>query len=106
MALLALAGVEHVAAVVLPMLVFFLGAGFNMPSGMAGALAPYPKAAGVASALLGFVQMVVGATAGLAVGRLHDGTTVPMALAICAAGWLALAAFVGLARAPAGDASR
>lgn len=98
MAVLAAAEVHSVAAVVLPMLVFFLGAGFNFPSGMGGALAPYPKNAGVASALLGFLQMVVGATAGLAVGRAHDGTPLPMALAICAAGWLALAAFWLLAK--------
>lgn len=98
MAVLALAGVHSAAAVVLPMLVFFLGAGFNMPSGMAGALAPYPKSAGVASALLGFLQMAIGAGAGFVVGRFHDGTPVPMALAICVAGWLAALAFVLRAR--------
>lgn len=104
MAVLALAGVHSVAAVVAPMLVFFLGAGFNMPSGMAGALAPYPKRAGVASALLGFLQMGIGAGAGFLVGRCHDGTPEPMALSISAAGWLAALAFVFLARGRAGRA--
>jgi DHA1 family bicyclomycin/chloramphenicol resistance-like MFS transporter len=69
-----------------------------MPSGMAGALAPYPKSAGVASALLGFLQMTIGAAAGFVVGRMHDGTPVPMALAIAIAGGLSAIAFGLLAR--------
>jgi DHA1 family bicyclomycin/chloramphenicol resistance-like MFS transporter len=104
MAALAVAGVRSAAAVVLPMLVFFLGAGFNMPSGMAGALAPYPKSAGVASALLGFLQMAIGAAAGFVVGRLHDGTPVPMAVAIGVAGGLAAVAFGVLAHGRDGRA--
>ena len=35
-----------------------------------------------ASAVLGFLQLSMGAMAGLAIGRLHDGTPVPMTLAI------------------------
>ena len=96
MAVLALWRVQNVTAFVLPMFVFFLGAGFNMPAAMAGAIGPYPKMAGTASALLGFLQMVIGGLAGFAVGRLHDGTTLPTSLSIASAGLLTAASFYAL----------
>ncbi|MCU0897639.1 MAG: multidrug effflux MFS transporter [Burkholderiales bacterium] len=105
MAGLALARVQSVTAFVLPMFVFFLGAGFNMPAAMAGAIGPYPKMAGTASALLGFLQMVIGGLAGFTVGRLHDGTTVPTSVSIASAGILAAASFYALV-APGGAARR
>ncbi len=98
MAALALARIESVAAFMVPMFVFFLGAGFNMPSGMAGAIGPFAKMAGTASALLGFLQMVIGGLAGFAVGRLHDGTAVPTSIAIATAGVLTAVSFYALVR--------
>lgn len=79
LALLAWAGVQSVVAVVLPTSLYFFSVGLVLPNTTAAAIAPYPTMAGSASAMLGFLQMVVGAIAGWLVGMLHDGTTVPMA---------------------------
>lgn len=98
MAVLAYARVESVAAFVAPMFVFFMGAGFNMPAAMAGAIGPFPKMAGAASALLGFGQMTIGGLAGFAVGRLHDGTTLPASIAVAVAALAAAGSFYALAR--------
>lgn len=99
MAGLSLAGVRHVAVIVGGMALYQLGNGMVMPNTMAGAIAPFPRAAGAASALAGFLQMLAGASAGLAVGRLHDGTARPMALVIAGAAVTAALAFLLLPRA-------
>lgn len=92
---LAFAGQMHVAAIIAPMVVFIFGAGLTMPNAAAGAAANYPTMAGLASALLGFVQMTAAAAAGGMVGLLHDGSSVPMmsvlalsGLGSAGAGWL------------------
>jgi MFS transporter, DHA1 family, multidrug resistance protein len=59
MAALAWSSVHHVAAVLGPMFVTAVGLGLTRPSAMAGALVPFPQIAGLASALLGFTQMLV-----------------------------------------------
>ncbi len=87
-ATLAAADVLSVATVVGPMFLFIMGTGLTMPNAMAGAVGPYPTMAGLASALLGFVQMTVAAAVGILVGHLHDGTALPMmgAVALVAVG--------------------
>lgn len=82
MALLALAGVYHVWAVIIPHMLFMIGFGIIMPQTMGGALAPNPHCAGSASALFGFIQMSVAAGAGALVGHFDDGTSHSMAIAI------------------------
>lgn len=79
LALLAWLGVQSVVAVVLPTSFYFLSVGLVLPNTTAAAIAPYPTMAGSASAMLGFIQMAVGAVAGWLVGASHDGTTIPMA---------------------------
>jgi len=93
MAALSFASVQSVAAVILPMMLVLFATGFTMPGSTAGAIGPFSRMAGAASSLIGFTQMAVGAFAGFVVGRLHDGTTWPMAASICAASWLLLASF-------------
>lgn len=95
---LAWSGVETLPAVVGPVAVFFAGCGMLLPNGMAGAIGPFPRMAGAASALLGFVQMAVAALASTILGHVHDGTTRPMMTAILAAALLSLVAFAGLGR--------
>lgn len=56
--LLALAGVKAAWAVIAPMLLFMLAHGVHQPCGQAGAVGPFPTAAGAASALSGFAMMV------------------------------------------------
>ncbi len=57
------------AGIVLPVVVFMLGTGLAMPNAQAGAIGPFPRAAGSASALLGFFQMGLAALVGIAVGH-------------------------------------
>ncbi|MBF0094646.1 MAG: Bcr/CflA family drug resistance efflux transporter, partial [Alphaproteobacteria bacterium] len=90
------AGIETAAAVVLPVAVFFSGCGMLLPNGMAGAIGPFPRMAGVASSLVGFLQMSTGAVAGFMVGALHDGTTRPMTTLIAVTSLLSLASFLVL----------
>jgi DHA1 family bicyclomycin/chloramphenicol resistance-like MFS transporter len=100
MTVFALAGWVHVAAIVGPMFLYMVGTGWVMPNATAGAIGPFPEKAGAAAALLGFLEMTLAAGVGAAVGRLHDGTQWPMALAILASGVAALALCVLLVRGP------
>jgi polyisoprenoid-binding protein YceI len=54
----------------------------------AHALESFPNTAGTTSAVFGAVQFGLGALAGALVGQLHDGSTVPMAAVVAAAGVL------------------
>jgi DHA1 family bicyclomycin/chloramphenicol resistance-like MFS transporter len=58
MAALALAGVHAVWAVLLPQWLFCFAHGVHQPCGNAGAVGPFPAAAGAASAMSGFVLAV------------------------------------------------
>jgi len=67
--------------------------GLLYPNVTALALAPFDKAAGSASALLGTIQYALGASAGALVGMLHNGTAVPMTATMAACGvvgWIAV----------------
>lgn len=64
--------------------------GCIMPNATACALADQGAQAGSASALLGSVQFLLAALAAAAVGILHNGTALPLALVIAACGLLAL----------------
>jgi DHA1 family bicyclomycin/chloramphenicol resistance-like MFS transporter len=94
----AFAGTGHVGvvAIIAPMTVFAVGLGIVLPNGIAGALAPFPRIAGSASALLGFVQMIIAGGASLAVGRFAHGTPLPMAMVIACTSAAAFAAFTML----------
>ncbi len=89
MAALAWADVQHVAAVLAPMFVTAIGLGLTRPSAMAGALVPFPQIAGLASALLGFTQMLVASTYNIAYSAFvppgSRGLATGVALAILAA---------------------
>jgi DHA1 family bicyclomycin/chloramphenicol resistance-like MFS transporter len=84
LAALAWARVETAAAVIFPCAMVLFGGGLVVPNCTAAALSHHPRIAGSASALLGFSQMATGATFGWVVGRLYNGTTIPMASTICA----------------------
>jgi DHA1 family bicyclomycin/chloramphenicol resistance-like MFS transporter len=92
MAALAWGGVRTVAAVIGPMYAFSVGVGIVLPTAVAGAIGPFPRTAGLASAVLGFLQLTAAAAYGIVVGRLYDVTPVPMAVAIAAAGLAAAVA--------------
>ena len=82
-----------VAAVIVPMFVFAVGLGLTLPNGMAGAVGPFPRMAGLAAAVAGFLQMTGSALYSVAVGHFWDGTARPMTTAIAVAGVTALLCF-------------
>lgn len=69
MGVLALAGVQHVAAIMFPFYLFMLGHGVHQPCGQSGAVGPFPQAAGAASAMSGFLMMVAAFAMGGWLGR-------------------------------------
>jgi len=81
-AALALGGVQAVWAVMLPQCLFAFGHGIHQPCGQAGAVGPFPHAAGAASALAGFVLALTAFGVGLWLGRALDGTVLPYALGV------------------------
>jgi DHA1 family bicyclomycin/chloramphenicol resistance-like MFS transporter len=66
------------------MVIVLVGAGFTLPATLAGALAPFPQQAGLASALLGFLQLLTAAGIGVLIGLLYelDPSPRPMMLAL------------------------
>ena len=91
-------GIPAAIAVVGPMTLFLAGVGLMMPNAVVAAIAPYPRAAGTASALMGFLQMAMAAILGALVGHFHNGTAIPMGVALVAATAAILLSFYGLVR--------
>jgi MFS transporter, DHA1 family, multidrug resistance protein len=98
MAALAWTGMWTVPAVIGPMYGFAVGVGIVLPTAIAGAIGPFPRTAGLASAVLGFLQLSAASTYGIVVGRFYDGTPVPMAVAIAGAGLAAAGAHAWVRR--------
>lgn len=96
MAAAAWLGWASLATVVGPMAVAMVGIGLVMPNATAGAIAPFPRMAGTASALMGFMQMGLAAVLGGAIGHIHDGTARPMATGIALALFGCLAVFLAV----------
>lgn len=78
MGVLAWAGIQNVWAIMLPYYLFMLGHGVHQPCGQSGAVSPFPQAAGAASALNGFLMMVVAFGMGGWLGTHMDGTVRPL----------------------------
>jgi DHA1 family bicyclomycin/chloramphenicol resistance-like MFS transporter len=88
-----LVGIAKVGVVVPLLIVFLFCTGVSNPNTAALALEPFTANAGSASALLGSIQMAVGALATAIVSSLANGTALPMVLTIwgsAVAGLLAL----------------
>lgn len=96
---LSLAGVQAVWAVLVPQLLFLFGHGQHQPCGQAGVVAPFPQAAGAASALAGLVLALVAFGIGRWLGVALDGTARPLLLGLgfwCA--WTCLVAWTQVQR--------
>jgi DHA1 family bicyclomycin/chloramphenicol resistance-like MFS transporter len=89
-----------VGAVLLPLLPYMIGVGMALPAAQAGAVGPFPRSGGAASALLGFVQMAVAAAIGAVLGLIGSPSPLPMTLmiALCALLQLACCRLLGAAR--------
>ncbi|NMG75333.1 multidrug effflux MFS transporter [Aromatoleum diolicum] len=90
---LALAGVHHPLAVMIPMWFSACAIGLVMPNAAALGMAPYPQMAGAAASLMGFSQMGLAALAGIFVGHTLADTVVPMALVIAVGALASLASY-------------
>jgi DHA1 family bicyclomycin/chloramphenicol resistance-like MFS transporter len=97
-------GFGGLAGIVAVLFLFLGTTGMIGANAMAGAMAGFPRAAGAAAALSGMLQFGFGAIAGGLVGALANGTAVPMAAVICAAGLAGLACNLALVRRPGGRA--
>ena len=72
--------------------------GLMLPNTSALALAPFPRSAGSASALMGTIQFATAAAAAAIMGALHAESPVPVAAMILGGAVLAAAVRWGLAR--------
>jgi DHA1 family bicyclomycin/chloramphenicol resistance-like MFS transporter len=75
-------GWQSVIGLMGPFYLFVLAHGIHQPCGQSGAVGPFPKAAGAASALGGFLMMAAAFATGLWLGSAKDGSAMPMAQSI------------------------
>ena len=78
MAAAAALGWLHPWLLALPFYLFMVAHGIHQPCGQSGAVGPFPRAAGVASALNGFMMMLVAFAIGSWLGMRLDGTVWPL----------------------------
>lgn len=93
-AALALAGVHHPLALMVPQFVYLVAHGIHQPCAHVGAVGPFPARAGTAAALSGFLCMLLAFAVGNWIGWSFDGTVYPLALTI--AFWSVLLSFAAL----------
>jgi len=82
MAALSLMGWISVWSIMLPQMLFMVGHGIHQPCGQSGAVGPFPKAAGAASAVNGFLMMLCAFAMGAWLGGHMDGTVLPLTLGV------------------------
>jgi len=88
------AGIHHWLAVIGPMFFCMFAFSFIYPQTVAGALQPFPRIAGTASSLIGFVQQIAGAAIGMIVAALTtDGTQGALAHGVLFSSLFALVAY-------------
>jgi DHA1 family bicyclomycin/chloramphenicol resistance-like MFS transporter len=80
MGVLVLAGLHNGWAIMLPQYLFMLGHGVHQPCSQSGAVGPFPRAAGAASALNGFLMTLAAFAVGSWLGIHMDRTVYPLAL--------------------------
>lgn len=102
---LGFAGIDSIAAILVPMAGYMIGLGLVLPNAMAGAVGPFPTMAGAAAALAGFCMFGFAAIWGNLAAHINDGTPLVMTTAVGIAGVAALAAerFIVPRSAPAAD---
>jgi DHA1 family bicyclomycin/chloramphenicol resistance-like MFS transporter len=86
MFILALANLLSLSGIIILIFCFLACQGFVFPNTSALALNPFTKSAGSASALLGTIQLSIGAISSVLVSVLHNRTSIPMVtiMAVCA----------------------
>ena len=83
MGIAALAGLRSIWVYALPFCLYQAAHGIHMPCGQSNAVAPFPQAAGTASAINGFVMMIIAFAMGHWLGlHLDTNSTAPLALGV------------------------
>lgn len=82
MAMNAWLGWQSVLSLMGPFYLYVFAHGIHQPCSQSGAVGPFPKAAGAASALGGFLMMAAAFTTGLWLGAAKDDSVMPMAQSI------------------------
>lgn len=96
MAGLAGAGVHHWAALLLPTFGYFLAHGINFPCGQVGSVAAFPRHAGAAAGLFGFLVMALAAMTGVWIGATHNETVYPLVFTMAAFALVVFAVVFGM----------
>lgn len=91
--LLQLAGLHHPLALFVPIAVAVFGNGITLPNAQAAAINEFPKMAGSASGLTGFLQMFLSAIAAQGVALIFNGTVYPLLLLMLVASLLSFSLF-------------
>ena len=91
---LAIAEVNHPAAVIGPMMIFMIGFAFLLPQTTSASLTPFPRNAGAASSLQGFIQNLMAAMVSALLSTFADGTSIPMGVAVAFSGLAAAVVYV------------
>jgi len=79
--------------IIVPMTLYVCGVGLAMPQAQASAMMPFPDRAGAASSFTGLCQMLLSACVGLLVGRLLQGSALPLPAVLSVIGTAAFALF-------------
>lgn len=106
---LLVAGWRHPLALFAPVSLTVLGNGITLPNAQAAAINEFPKLAGSASGLTGFLQMALSALAAQLVAAVYNGTAYPLMFIMLAASLLSLGSFrigVGLGNTGLASSSR
>ena len=82
MAVPSLMGVQSLWAILPAQLLYMVGHGIHQPCGQSGAVGPFPRAAGAASAVNGFLMMLTAFAMGSWLGGHMDGTVRPLTLGV------------------------
>ena len=93
-------GAGGLPGLVAPLFVFTATNGLIVANSLGGAMANYPRRAGMVSALVGALQYSAGIAGSGLLGLFADGTPRPLGLLVAASGLAAAAAAWGLAREP------
>lgn len=103
---LQLAGLRHPLFLFIPIAIAIFGNGITLPNAQAGAINEFPRNAGSASGLTGFLQMGLSSVAAQLVAVLFNGTAYPLLILMLMASTLSLLCFrLGVGRPGAGSIS-
>lgn len=92
------AGLRHWSVVLVSLFLTMSAHGINFPCAQSGAVVPFPREAGAAAGLLGFLTMLAALVTGAWVGMSHDGTLRPLAATSAVIGLLLFGGAWGLRR--------